>query len=218
MSVLHAALASATLFSASSGAENWEDRKGFVTEWSSGPSFGLVSRKQSSTEHLGYSVGFGAHFMRSVSRTPSHEKSGDIFGESDAVRWCMPFACMALGLLFSPPGALLGNELGFDVDATVANDMARIGVRPLLRYSKGALRSPSLVGQYTPWLAFTHADTADGPKNFVVVGWSLLPVDWRIGNALAIGFDPLRAGLMVDVGRGPNRAEISSSVVLRYAP
>ena len=67
-------------------------------------------------------------------------------------------------------------------------------------------------------MALTRADTAEGVKNFIVVGWSLFAFDWRIFDALALGFDPLRAGAMIDLGGGRFRSEISTSFVVRFAP
>lgn len=219
MNFLLAAGASALLLVPSPGADRWEDRRGLVSEWSGGPSFLVIgTRGRSPTEHLGYTVIFGAHLMRRISREPAHEKTGEIFGESEAMRWCMPVACGALGLLFAPSGSLVGNELGFDVEVTGANDLGRIGLRPVLRYSHGKFRTPSLLGIFTPSVALTRADTEDGVRNFFVVGWSLFPFDWRISDSLALGFDPLRAGAMVDLAGGRGRSEISSSFVIRFAP
>lgn len=152
--------------------------------------------------------------MLATRRASRYEKGGDL-PEVEATRWCVPVLCLGLGLLVAPAGLFLGNELGADLRVVAADDLLRAGLRPVLRYASGAFRTPSIVGVLAPEVGVVNVPSAGAAQPSLV--WSLLPADYRLGD-VAIGFDLLRAGVLLAAGGLPSRGELGSELTLRYAP
>lgn len=203
-------------YEAETGRARWEERRGRLWESSLGPSLlAIASRDRASTFHAGATITVGVHWLVPHRRGSELDVS---IPAAEGLRWCVPVACGGVGLLFAPNGSILGNELGVDLDMTGANDLGRVAIRPVLRYSEGAFRTPSFVSLFAPSLGFSRADTSDGVRSFAVIAFPLFPVDWRMGRSLALGITPLRAGLMVDLEGGPPRTEVALDLSLRFAP
>lgn len=205
-----------TVRESESGSARWEDRRGRLWESAAGPALmAIMARDRATTFHAGVTATFGIHWL-------TRRRSGSVLDVSipagEELRWCMPMGCGGVGLLFAPSGSVLGNEIGVDLDVTAANDVGRVMIRPVFRYSDGVFRTPSFVSFLAPAVGLSRADTADGVRSFATVAFSLYPVDWRVSRTLALGITPFRTSLMVDLEGARPRAELSLDLSLRFVP
>lgn len=193
----------------------WDDRTGTTWEIGGAPTLTRIIDRREPTDggtHLGGTAMIGVHRM--LLRSPRHES---LFGAIEATRWCVPVACFGVGIFFSPRDLMLGNELGVDLRVGGGADLVRAAVRPVLRYAVGRFRTPSYLGFVVPEVGVARMFAAE--RTFLAVTWPVFPVDVRVNEALAIGIEPFRAGMLVDVGRGgPYLVELSGEVSVRYAP
>jgi hypothetical protein len=189
---------------------NWDDRRGWVWEAAAGAWVGATDGRRVGVAGV---AAFGLHRMVRYARHRS-EKGGDL-PESDATRWCASLGCLGLGLLFMPPGVLLGNELGVDARFVAHPDLARGSLKPVLRFSSGRLRTTSFVGALLPELG---VQSRAGTGTDAAISWSVFPIDIRIASGLALGLDPLRAGLLVHLDRRGVDGDLGGELTLRFAP
>ena len=195
-------------------AANWEDRA--LTNWEIGAGGWIGVRSGEVTP--GGALVFGLHRLVDFPRAPTSEKSGGSSFDSDFTRWCTPVLCLGVGLFFAPPEVLVGNELGVELRVVSAAPLpggvvARGGVRPFFRFSKGRLRTPSVVGVLLPEVG-VHWDSRSGVA--FVTTWSIFPIDFRILGPLTLSLEPMRIGFLA--GANGLNLEWGGELTIRYAP
>ncbi len=167
-------------------ATDWDDtaREGWSVELAAAP----VVR---SVFGLGLEGSFvGSEVRIGFRRTHDYSARG-----TEGLRWCMPVAaCMLLGI-FAPASSWVGNEHGLDLVVGLGQQFdprgdsvgGSIALRPILRVAAhNRFRSQSWVGSLLPEVGLRFADSRE-PDLFL--GWSIYPVDIRLGRNLAVGFD-----------------------------
>lgn len=194
-------------------ARDWEDRAPTNFEVGAGGWVGVRSGEVSP----GGALVFGLHRLVDFARAPTSEKSGRSL-DSDLTRWCTPVLCLGVGLFFAPPEVVFGNELGVELRGVVAAPLsggvvARGGARPFFRFSKGRLRTPSVVGVLLPEVG-VHWDSGKGVA--FVTTWSIFPIDFRIAGPLTLSVEPLRVGFLA--GASGLSLEWGGELTIRYAP
>lgn len=189
--------------------------RGWALEGALGSTFTFAGRSSSrgyDTDLTGLAV-LGVH-RRLDHHSTSHEK-GD-FPEVEATRWCVPIMCGGLGLLVAPTGVVVGDEIGLDLRFTASPTVARGAVRLFSRYGRGKLRTTSVAGFMVPEIALSRARYTEGPETSLTLGWSLFPVDVLLTDHVAIGVDPIRAGMVIGLDRQSFRPEGATELTLRF--
>lgn len=200
-------------------AEDWDDREDLVWEAGSGFWLGISANEGARASVSPGVVAFlGLHTMVEWPRE-RHEKWS--MPEVEATRWCAPIACLGLGLIVAPTGVVLGNEIGAELRGVYGAEtregdgsLARISVRPVFRYARGALRTQSFVGFLLPELG---AQLREGEGPAFAMAWSIYPIDWRVDGPLALSLDPLRVGALIAPESGVS-VDVGGELGLRFAP
>ncbi len=193
---------------------DWEDRKGFALELGFGPVGALIDRQA----YAGGDVVVGLHSVRDEIPAEHGEKFS--WPEVKGLRWCAPIGCgMPLLILFAPADSLIGNDRGVDLHAEIlsgadGSPMVRVGVQPIMRYSRGFARTGTFLGTLLPELAFI---TGGGRSDALGFAWSVYPVDFLVDRRhLAIGFEPLRAGFRIPLDGSPVAGEMRTAITFRW--
>jgi hypothetical protein len=160
--------------------EDWDDRRGATWEIGGGPWLGVwAAAGEDGARGTGYNptpgavAVFGVHGM-----VPSQGGDGDdLLPEIEGLRFCAFIGCGLVGMLFAPGETWVGNELGIELRAAVAGStsrgdgaLVRGSVRPFLRYSRGSLRTQTLVGMLSPEIG---VQWHEGRGTALVLSWSV---------------------------------------------
>lgn len=204
--------------------DHWDDRQGATWEIGGGPWLGVwAANGEDGAKGTGYHptpgavVLFGVHGM-----IPPGSGGGDeLLPELEELRFCAFIGCAFIGMLFAPEETWVGNELGIEVRAAAAGSttrehgaLVRGSLRPFLRYSRGSLRTQTLVGMLSPEVG---VQWHEGRGTALVLSWSVFPIDWRVAGPVALSFDPFRGSILLPES-GVSAGEIGTEMTVRFAP
>jgi hypothetical protein len=168
---------------------DWDARKGWSVELAASPVVRSVLGVGPEGSFAGAEFRFG---FRRTDRYSSHSIIGD---GSEGLRWCMPLVACALVGLFAPTSSWVSNDYGLDLVAGLGRQFdaggetlaGSIAFRPILRVAaENRFRSQSWIGSLLPEVGLRFADSREAEVFF---GWSIYPVDLRLGRNLALGWD-----------------------------
>jgi hypothetical protein len=190
---------------------DWDDhsRHGFTWEMGIGPWVTGTSGTTATAWTLGGAIDIGARYVSPV-------RGGNSLPTIEGLRWCAGLGCgVPLALLFAPPDSLLGNDIGFDVRG-VFGSAGRVVIRPMFRYASGIFRTTTLVGTFLPEVGVAWAT---GGATALAIGWTLEAFDVLVDRRhFALGFDPLRVGILVPIAQAPVAFETGTAITLRWVP
>jgi hypothetical protein len=125
---------------------------------------------------------------------------------------------MAIGAIFMPKSAFLGNDFGLDVEARLLGDGGSlgwsVGMLPLMRVSRGSrARVNTFLGMLLPG---TGVRKARGGPTELYFSWNIYPIDVRLGRYTALSWDGPRFGPSIPVDGSEVTLRLSSAITLSW--
>lgn len=204
------------------GIDDWEDRHHATFELGLAVEGGGLGIQRRSGGHLGGALVVGLHLPLHLRHEPTSEKFGSL--ESEGARWCVPVVmCAGLGLIFAPTGAILANDVGFELRVggageagVVEGGAVRASLRTTLRYARGAARTNTLLGPLVPEVGVVVPTSAFPVA--ATFAWTPYPIDLLVAPGVALAIDPMRVGLRVPFDGNRVGVEVGAELGLRWIP
>lgn len=151
---------------------------------------------------LGGTISFGMRHLRDFNPNGLLEHSDRLAGLAPLLSLLLP----AVFLL--PVGAIIGNDVGVDLTINIHAPVnpqepglwITVGLRPTFRVSRDSMiHSGSTLDLLVPEVGVEWV--SDHLQSFYAL-WTFLPVSFRFRDHFALGIDPVRAGINVDLDDG----------------
>jgi len=198
------------------GIESFDERRGWSNELGAGPWVSMWRSRDARDVTPGIALHFGRHHVRAPLVDKSEKSEWPVW---EPLRWCAPIVCGGILGLFMPADALLGNEYGFDLHASFAGSteslggVARVTGRPSFQYAQGSYRTQTTVGMFLPELG---VQWQEGRGAGFVVNVPIFSFDVLVHAPIAIGIEPLRAGVVVPLDHPLPIAYEGSAAIRMY--